>query len=126
MAEKVIGGKKKGHMFTLAGEQFHTYPGMSITLVRDDEEDETLDPLASTIKFIRDLVVVEDRERFDHLITSPDVYIDVQDLLQLSNWLVEVISGRPTKSPGSSGNGAGRTSTGSKAKPSARASSGKS
>lgn len=130
MAEKEFGtGKKKGHTFTLAGEKFRTYPGMSVTFVVADTAggaDEELPPLQATIAFIRSLIVKEDRERFDHLIASPDVYIDVQDLLDLSNWLVEVISGRPTKSPGSSGNGAGRTSTGSKAKPSARASSGKS
>jgi hypothetical protein len=125
MAEKEFnaGSKKKGHTFILGDETFHTYPGMSYTFFwgTDEEESETARPLQATIKFIRSLVVKEERERFDHLLETPDVYIDVQDILDLSRWLVEVISGRPTKSRGSSGNGAARTSTGSKGKSSKQA-----
>jgi hypothetical protein len=126
MATKSFGGTKKGHTFTLVGETFHTYPGMSVTFVNtEDEEEEQLKPLQSIIKFIRSLIVKDERERFDRLLNDPDVYIDVDDLLEIARWLVEVTSGRPTKSPSSSGNGAGRTSSGSKVKPSKRVSSGK-
>lgn len=119
--------KKPGHTFKLGGETFHTYPGLSVTLLKhfqtrkEGEELSGQEALDETLDFIRTLIVKGDREKFNTLIDSEDIYIDGDDLLELSNWLVEVISGRPTKRPASSGNGAAKTGTGSKAKPSARA-----
>lgn len=112
--------KKPGHTFKLGGETFHTYPGMSVTFIRKESTEDTT-PLDGTLSFIRSLILPKDRDKFDTLINSEDIYIEADDLLELSNWLVEVISGRPTKRPASSGNGAAKTGTGSKAKPSAAA-----
>lgn len=107
--------KKPGHTFKLGGETFHTYPGLSVTFIRREEGTDVL-PLDQTLAFIRSLIVEKERATFDNLIKSPDIYIEGDDLLAVSNWLVEVISGRPTKRPVSSGNGAKATGTGSKAK----------
>lgn len=119
--------KKDGHKFTVGGETFRTYPGMSVTFwaAQEKAKGKSDIPLERTIRFLRSLIVKEDRVRFDKLIYSDDVYIEADELVDISNWLIEVISGRPTKSPASSGNGAGRISSGSKAKPSRAGGTGK-
>lgn len=118
--------KREGHTFKLGGETFHTYPGMSYTFINrsDKEMEEKAESdgrLTAVVGWIRNLIVVEEREKFDAVLTNPEIYIEAQDVLDLSSWLLEAISGRPTKRPASSGNGAGRPGTGSKAKPSTRA-----
>lgn len=121
MAEKEFGGKHKpAHSFTLNGHKFRVHAGYSITFLRA-EEDKKKAPLDTTIDFIRGLIVKEDRPAFDRLLTDPEEHIEGMDLVDIANWLVEVMSGRPTQSPASSGNGAGRTGTQSKAKSTGRA-----
>lgn len=84
--------QKEGHRFTLAGHTFHTYPGLSVTYILADDANEATLPLERTINFIRSLIIEEDRPKFDEIIHSPQVYIDTDDLLELSKWLVEIIA----------------------------------
>lgn len=116
--------KKKGHKFTLAGREFRTHPSMSLTFLRGDETDEAALPLTRTLNFIRAMLVKEDRKKWDAMLSDSEVYIEADDILDVSNWIIEVISGRPTKAPVSSGNGDGGTSSPSKARSSATAASG--
>lgn len=116
--------ERKGHTFTLGGKKFRTYPGMSIPYIKRRnarKESDQLDPLDDAIEFVRELIVKEDRPKFDEMVEAEDVYFDAKDLIDLQNWLLEVISGRPTKRPVSSGGGSKANGTGSKAKSSSRA-----
>lgn len=115
------------HSFTIGGETFHTYTAMSVTFWKAQQKregDEQI-PLERTIRFLRSMILREERERFDAMLESEETYIAANELLEVSNWLIEVISGTPTKSPASSGSGGGRISSGSKVKPSRAAGAGK-
>lgn len=112
--------KKEFHKFTLAGQSFRVYPSMSITyLLNDETEVDETKMFDRTLKFIRAMIVQADRAAFDALIHSEDVFIEASTLLEISSWIVAVLSGSPTKPPRSSGNGRGATATTSKVKLSA-------
>lgn len=115
--------KRKGHQFTLGGQTFHTYAGLSLTFFQK-EDDPDVHPLKATLDFIRSLLIHEDRERWDAMVSDPTVYIEADDLVDLSKWLLEVASGRPTKRRSSSGNGASPMKSLSKAPSSATPASG--
>lgn len=103
-------GKQKGHTFKLGGQVFHT---KSVAPPAAWLQEET--GLDAAINFLRILLVPEDREVFLAMLKDIDANITPYQIDQVASWLIGETSGRPTESPASSGNGAGRTSSGSKA-----------
>ncbi len=53
------------------------------------------------------------RRRFSYVMTSPEYRVELQALLDTSQWLIEQAAGRPTKRPASSGRGPQSTRRGS-------------
>ena len=102
---------REGHSFTLGGREFRTLPDLPVSwLLRPKDDDPEVSPLERNINFLRMLIVPEQREAFDGLLADDDVFLEASDLLDVSKWLIGVISSnRPTSASGSSGNGAGRT-----------------
>lgn len=66
------------------------------------------------------LVDDDERARFREVLETPDVYFEAGVLAEISNWLGETYSGRPTKRPTASRSGASRGGRRSAAAPSAR------
>lgn len=98
MAERDFDAERKkraGHKFKLGGKSFRTYPGIPITTVRKPPEAvEGADSIDRITAFIRQMVVKEDRASWDKLMKDPDVYLDAEDLLDISRWLSGLIRDR--------------------------------
>lgn len=110
-------GSKKGHKFTLAGRDFRVHAGMPLSFLMDIDEDNKVtgkEALEKTLSFIRSMLLDESRIEWDKMLADSSVFVDSDTLTELFKWLIEVASGRPTKRPPSSGNGAGRTLSPSK------------
>lgn len=117
--------KRKGHEFTLGGRTFKTNPGRSLTFLQSEAMEEDTPAYVTTLNFIRDFIVKEDRDQWDVMLQDSTTYLDVDDIINLSRWLMEVTSGdRPTEPPASSGNGDGPTESRSKERSSVTAVSG--
>lgn len=89
MAEKNFDEEPRpeGHTFTLGGRSFRTYPSLSLTVARTPfDENET--PIETTLNFIRTLVVKEDRQKWEEMLQDPEVYLEAENLLQVSDWLI--------------------------------------
>lgn len=95
------------HVFMLGGESFRTKtmfpPAWYI-------EDHSQPGAASVISFINRMLLPEDRDRFKSLLENDTVEIELEDLLDVSNWLVETIADRPTNGSTSSEDGPENTS----------------
>lgn len=113
---------RPGHSFTLGGREFRTLPELPVSyLLRPTSADDETSALEHVIAYVRLLIVPEQREAFDQMLVDEDVFVEANDIIEVSRWLTGVISSsRPTNASGSSGNGAGRTARSSKAKPSSR------
>ena len=62
---------------------------------------------AKTINdFFKNVLIEESYSRFDSLLTDPDKIVSVDTLGQISAWLVEVYTARPTEGPEVSSTGA--------------------
>lgn len=89
--------------FKLHGEEFHCYPAIQgatlLKLVSDAESDNgaTVANVIST--FFSKTLLPESYERFDALINDPERIVTVETLGEISGWLVEEYTSRPTKEP---------------------------
>lgn len=96
----------EGHSFILRGLTFHTKPRVPAAHFMNEKQG-----IANVISWIQNLLVPEDRDVFTKLIEDPDSGVVVDEIADISNWLVEVYSdNRPTNAPDSSGPGAQPTS----------------
>lgn len=90
--------EKNSRTFILGGQEFHT-KGYSpaATFVKGVDEASGAGVL---FEFIASLLVKEDRERFLALVQDPDAEVDIEQVTEISNWLVEINSAnRPTNAP---------------------------
>lgn len=98
MAERDFDAERKkrpGHKFTLGGKTFRTYPGVPITTVRKPPEQvDGQDSVDLVTGFIRQMLVKTDQAAWDKMLNDPDIYIDAEDLLDVSKWLSDLIKER--------------------------------
>lgn len=116
MDEELGYSAKKPIPFKMAGKVWHVKPLLAPAVLKNRTDEQTA--WEWTVEFISRCLVKEERQKFFDMLEDIDAEIDHDYIYQLSTKLIEKVSGvaeRPTESPDSSGNGAGRTSTGSKA-----------
>lgn len=95
--------------FKLHGEEFHCRPAIQgKTLLDLAASSESTDgaAVANTInKFFETCLVPESFESFNSLLESPDKIVTVETLSEITAWLVEEYSSRPTQQPEPSSTG---------------------
>lgn len=89
--------------FKLYDEVFHCRPSLPgkvlLSLVAQSGDDNSA--LASTIEGFFDICLLEDsKEKFNALLNDPERVVTVETLGDITAWLVEEYSTRPTKGPG--------------------------
>lgn len=94
-----------GPSFILCGQEFHTRKYIHPSWFLDDSEG-----VAQIVDFITRCVVPEEREIFAKVINDPDTAIHLEQLGEISNYIMAEVSGRPTQAAPSSGPGEETTS----------------
>lgn len=109
---------KEGHTFVLGGYTFHTVPVAPPSAFLSLNMGSGFEVAAN---FLKAVVIDEDKPMLETLLTETGLEVPVSafQIDQVASWLIGEMSGRPTESPDSSGNGVGRTSSTSKGKLSA-------
>lgn len=111
--------------FDLNGETFTCRPTVPGAILLDITEAHSRnDKMATVLEFAKlyDAAIIdEDAERFAKLIRSPGGP-DLDTLLELGAWLMEVIGNRPLERPSESGNGRSPSGPGTTGKRSSKAS----
>jgi hypothetical protein len=116
--------KVKPVVFILGGKTLHAKPILHPSLFLSRKEGET--GIESAVRIIMGSLIDADKKVFQALIDDPNIRISANQVDDIATWLLEVASGgRPTKSRPTSGNGAAKTGTGSKATSSATVKLGK-
>lgn len=111
---------EEGHSFVLGGVTFRTKASMPPKVIAEEFKP----GFAGVVDFLVKMVVPEDRAAFEHMINADTANITPDDCIDVSNWLLEVISERPTVAPGSPSAGRKTTSRTSTATDSEEATAG--
>lgn len=95
--------------FKLYGEEFHCRPAIQgntlLQIVAEADADDGA-KVASTIStFFQKTLMPESYERFQALLDDPDKIVTVETLGEITAWLMEEYTDRPTKEPERSSNG---------------------
>jgi len=89
--------------FSLHGETFECRPTIQgktlLTMVADAESDDTSKILNIITEFFHKTLLPESYERFEALIEDPDRIVTVETLGEITAWMVEQYTERPTKEP---------------------------
>lgn len=92
--------------FKLHGEEFECYPNLQGKVLLDLAVNSSEDSGVAAAKTVTDFFVhalkPESYERFNVLIEDPERIVTVETLADITAWLVEEYSGRPTKEPSGS------------------------
>ena len=72
------------------------------------------------VKFLRDVVIEDDKERFEQLINDPKRIVPIETIGEICGWLIEQYSERPQTAPTPSSAGSKRSGRGSTVGASAR------
>jgi hypothetical protein len=103
-------GEKEPVSFMLHGESFDCRPELQgkvlLDLVARSSGDNPADAAKTISDFFKNVLVADSYTRFDALLTDPDKIVSVDTLGQISAWLVEVYTARPTQGPEASSTGA--------------------
>lgn len=95
--------------FKLHGEEFQCRPAIQgATLLRmvADADSEDSSKVANIITdFFSKTLMPESYERFEALINDPDRIVTVETLGEITSWMVESYTERPTQEPVGSSNG---------------------
>lgn len=93
--------EKEPVTFMLYGETFNCRPELQgkvlLDLVARSGGDDPADAARTISDFFKNVLVEESYKRFDALTMDPDKIISVDMLGQISAWLVEVYTARPTE-----------------------------
>lgn len=98
-----LAGEKEPVSFSIHGETFECYPALQgkvlLDLVaRSSGEDPA--EAAKTISMFFERVLTQDSyTKFDKLLNDPSKIVSVDTLGEISAWLVEVYTDRPTQGP---------------------------
>lgn len=89
--------------FSLHGETFECRPAIQgktlLTMVADAESDDTMKVLNVVSEFFEKTLLPESYERFNALINDPDRIVTMETLGEITAWMVEQYTERPTKEP---------------------------
>ena len=89
--------------FKLHDEEFHCRPAIQgatlLKMVTEAESDDGATVANVITSFFSKTLMPESYERFDVLINDPDRIVTVETLGEISGWLVEEYTKRPTKEP---------------------------
>lgn len=89
--------------FKLYGEEFHCHPALQgKALLETVSKADANDPAAAAKmidEFFYKALTEESYERFNTLLNDPDKIVTVETLSEITAWLVEQYSERPTKEP---------------------------
>jgi hypothetical protein len=95
--------------FALFEETFHCRPSLQgkflLDLVAESSSDEPGAAALVMKKFFETVLVEESLERFNALAEDPDRIVSVETLSEITSWLVEEYSARPTQRPEDSPSG---------------------
>jgi hypothetical protein len=89
--------------FSLHGETFECRPAiqgkMLLSMVADAESDDTAKVVKVVTEFFQKTLMPESYERFEALIEDPERIVTVETLGEITAWMVEQYTERPTKEP---------------------------
>lgn len=95
--------------FALHGETFSCRPAIQgkflLSLVAGTEEDSPAAAADTVNQFFKHVIVAEDYQRFEDLLDDPNRIVSVEALGEITGWLVEQYSARPTELPDHSQSG---------------------
>lgn len=87
--------------FKLHGEEFHCYPNLQgkvlLDLASNSSEDDGAAAARTMTDFFAAAMKPESHERFDKLLNDPERIVTVEVLGDITAWLVEEYSSRPTQ-----------------------------
>jgi hypothetical protein len=89
--------------FKLHEEEFHCKPSLQgkvlLDMASSAKSTETEDVSQTIINFFSKALVEESYQRFLALLDHPDKIVTIESLGEITSWLVEEYSGRPTSGP---------------------------
>lgn len=89
--------------FTLHGEEFECHSNMQgkvlLNIVANSNEDDPQSVANTMTEFFEKALLPESYERFSALLEAPDTIVPVDTLGEITGWLVEQYSARPTEEP---------------------------
>lgn len=89
--------------FKLHGEEYRCVPEVQgklmLDLVADSSADDPVKAAGVVNTFFKQVIVDEDYDRFQALLTDKNRIVTVETLAEITAWLVEEYSGRPTEGP---------------------------
>jgi hypothetical protein len=95
--------------FKLHGEEFQCYPAIQgktlLDIVANAEANEGAGAAKVITEFFKACMPEESYLRFDTLLSNPDKIVTVDTMAEITAWLVEEYSSRPTQQPEPSSNG---------------------
>lgn len=90
-------------VFKLFDEEFHCIPEIQgkalLELIADSGSDDPVRNAEVSDKFFAQVLKQESLERFNAVLTSSDKIVSVETLGEITAWLVEQYSDRPTQRP---------------------------
>jgi len=96
-------------VFRLYDEDFECYPNVQGKVLLDlvaNSDDQDGAGMAKTMNMFFDAVLKpESKDRLDTLLTDPERVVSVETLGEITAWLMEQYSARPTQQPEPSSNG---------------------
>ena len=89
--------------FRLHGEEFSCVPQVQgklmLSLVADAGSEDPAKAAQLINKFFKQVLIEESFARFEALLEHPEKIVTVETLAEITAWLVEEYSGRPTERP---------------------------
>jgi hypothetical protein len=89
--------------FKLYGEEFNCRPNLQgatlLKLVKGSGSENASESANTILSFFDKVLDDESLPRFDALIESPDKFVDVETLGEITGWLVEEYTNRPNSQP---------------------------
>lgn len=89
--------------FKLYGEEFHCHPAVQGKVLLDTVKNVDSESPSSAAQMIEDFykktLLDESYERFQNLLNDPEKIVTVETLSDITGWLVEQYSERPTREP---------------------------
>lgn len=89
--------------FKLHGEEFECYPNMQgkalLDIVANSNEDDPSSVATTMTEFFGRALLPESYERFNKILEDPETIVPVDVLGEITGWLVEQYSARPTEEP---------------------------
>jgi len=86
--------------FKLHGEEFECHANMQgkvlLNIVANSNEDDPKSVASTMTEFFQQALLPESYERFNKLLEDPDTIVTVDVLGEVTGWLVEQYSARPT------------------------------